>query len=293
LKDADLQSTTEKKLRKQLEEELKCDLTERKGLIREEVNTWLNENQDEEDGEEEAEQEEEEEEQPKKKRAAGGFTKAQAILSPALSAFLGGETKMARPQVVKKIWDYIKANNLQNPKDRRKIVCDDKLLTIFKPPVTMFTMNKQLSVHCKSEGGVSKRKRGSDSEEESEEESEGEDEESEEGSDDGEPKPKKAKKAAPKKAAAKAKATGGKGGGNAFTKPLQLSDALSEFFGGETGLNRPELTKRFWAYFKENGLQDPADKRMILCDDKLKELLGVDRFQAFGLAKYLKPHILS
>jgi hypothetical protein len=56
---------------------------------------------------------------------------------------------------------------------------------------------------------------------------------------------------------------GGKGGGNAFTKPLELSDALTDFFGGEKGLSRPELTKRFWAYFKENGLQDPKDKRCV------------------------------
>jgi hypothetical protein len=50
-------------------------------------------------------------------------------------------------QVVKKLWDYIKANDLQNPKDRRKIIMDDKLKTIFKPPLTMLNMNKQLSKH--------------------------------------------------------------------------------------------------------------------------------------------------
>jgi chromatin remodeling complex protein RSC6 len=32
---------------------------------------------------------------------------------------------------------------------------------------------------------------------------------------------------------------------------------------------------------------------MILCDDKLKELFNTERFQAFGLMKHLKPHILS
>ncbi len=50
-------------------------------------------------------------------------------------------------QVVKKMWEYIKANNLQNPKNKRKIILDDKLKKIFKPPLDMFSMNKQLSKH--------------------------------------------------------------------------------------------------------------------------------------------------
>lgn len=37
--------------------------------------------------------------------------------------------------------------------------------------------------------------------------------------------------------------------------------------------------------------QDPSDKRYIMCDDTLKQLLGVDRFQAFGLQKLLSDHI--
>ena len=38
-------------------------------------------------------------------------------------------------QVVKAMWDYIKANNLQNPSNKRKIILDDKLKTIFSPPL--------------------------------------------------------------------------------------------------------------------------------------------------------------
>lgn len=40
----------------------------------------------------------------------------------------------------------------QNPKDKRKIIVDEKLATIFTPPITMFNMNKQLSKHCFSKG---------------------------------------------------------------------------------------------------------------------------------------------
>ena len=40
----------------------------------------------------------------------------------------------------------------QDPKDKRKILLDDKLKTIFTSPLTMFTMNTQLSKHCKTNG---------------------------------------------------------------------------------------------------------------------------------------------
>lgn len=55
-------------------------------------------------------------------------------------------------QVVKKLWEYIKENNLQNPKNKRKIILDDKLKKIFKPPLDMFNMNKQLSKHVYVDG---------------------------------------------------------------------------------------------------------------------------------------------
>ena len=45
--------------------------------------------------------------------------------------------------VVKKLWDYIKLNDLQNPDNRREILCDDKLRALFNADkVHMFTMNK-------------------------------------------------------------------------------------------------------------------------------------------------------
>jgi len=39
---------------------------------------------------------------------------------------------MSRPQVVKKIWEYVKERNLQNPDDKRQIMCDEKLQAVFK-----------------------------------------------------------------------------------------------------------------------------------------------------------------
>ena len=60
--------------------------------------------------------------------------------SPALAAVIGGEA-VARPQVIKKLWDYIKANNLQDAANKRNINADAKLLAVFgKPQVTMFEL---------------------------------------------------------------------------------------------------------------------------------------------------------
>jgi len=68
------------------------------------------------------------------------------ILAPALAAFVG-EDRMARGDVSKKIWAYIKEHNLQNPDDRRQIIVDEKLGEVFKKrkTLTMFNMNKFLA----------------------------------------------------------------------------------------------------------------------------------------------------
>ena len=60
--------------------------------------------------------------------------------SPALAAVIGPEA-VSRPQVVKKLWDYIKANSLQDATNKRNINADTKLLAVFgKPQVTMFEL---------------------------------------------------------------------------------------------------------------------------------------------------------
>ena len=50
--------------------------------------------------------------------------------SPALAAVIG-EGPFGRGEVMKKLWDYIKVNGLQDPQDKRTIVADDKLRPIF------------------------------------------------------------------------------------------------------------------------------------------------------------------
>ena len=89
----------------------------------------------------------------KKAPKAGGGGKANALQRPLqpseeLAAVVGAPAPLPRSEAVSKVWDYIKAHNLQNPEDRREILADDKLRKVFgKDKVTMFEMNKHLARH--------------------------------------------------------------------------------------------------------------------------------------------------
>jgi len=89
---------------------------------------------------------------PAAKKAAGSKPNAlQQPLQPSKElAVIVGSNPLPRGEVVSKMWDYIKKNNLQNPENKREILADDKLQPIFgKPKVTMFEMNKHLAQHLK------------------------------------------------------------------------------------------------------------------------------------------------
>jgi len=70
--------------------------------------------------------------------------------SPQLAAIVGNRP-MPRTEVTKKVWDYIKKNNLQDPKEKRTIVPDDKLKSVVggKSRISMFEMTKYVSQHLK------------------------------------------------------------------------------------------------------------------------------------------------
>jgi DNA topoisomerase-3 len=71
--------------------------------------------------------------------------------SAALAAVIGNEP-VARPEAVKKMWEYIKAHNLQDPKDKRTIVADDKLRAVFgKDSAGMFELAGILGNHLGGE----------------------------------------------------------------------------------------------------------------------------------------------
>jgi chromatin remodeling complex protein RSC6 len=69
-------------------------------------------------------------------------------LSPELAAVVG-DGPLPRGQVVKKLWEYIKANDLQDPANKRNINADEKLKKLFggKATVNMFEMTKLVSAH--------------------------------------------------------------------------------------------------------------------------------------------------
>ena len=68
--------------------------------------------------------------------------------SAALAAVVGAKP-IPRTEVTKKIWAYIKKNDLQDAKNRRNINADDKLKPVFggKKQVSMFEMTKLVSNH--------------------------------------------------------------------------------------------------------------------------------------------------
>ncbi|KAK1439959.1 hypothetical protein QVD17_05784 [Tagetes erecta] len=76
-----------------------------------------------------------------------------------------------------------------------------------------------------------------------------------------------------------------------FSKPRPVSPEMKEFLGGRTEIPRTEVLKVIWAHIKENNLQDPANKRVIVCDEKLKKIFG-DRDQVgfLEIAGLISPH---
>lgn len=318
LSTSDLTTTTTTTVRRKLEEDFGIDLSDKKVFIREQVDLYLdsqfqNEGETEEDDrgpsaevksevsdeqEEDPEEEEEEESEavakvkrtsskkkPGKKnenvkKKAGGFTKV-CSLSPQLQKFTG-EAELARTEVVKRMWNYIRENNLQEPSNRRNINCDDTLRELFGvDTIDMFQMNKALAKHIwplDSDGVSTITTSGSGSSTAKEKSSTAKKKrrKQEEDEDSDEPKRKEKRK------------------NSGILAPLQLSDALIKFLGtGESELPRSNVVKRIWEYIKQNDLQDPSDKRKIICDEKLKELFHLDTFTGFGVTKLLTPHFIK
>lgn len=75
----------------------------------------------------------------------------------------------------------------------------------------------------------------------------------------------------------------------AFSRPLTPSPELAAVI-GSASLPRTEVVKRVWAYIRNNNLQDPADKRTIVADDKLRAVIG-ERCSMFDLMKKLSAHL--
>ncbi|KAK4777602.1 hypothetical protein SAY87_017789 [Trapa incisa] len=315
LRDSDLDKATAGSVRRQLEEDLGVDLSDRKAFVRDQIDVFLGEAEgadgdakaEDEQGEDaaeedEAENEEEEEDTEgkasKKQRSSktdkgakgrGGFSKLCA-LSPQLQ-MVTGVPHMARTAVVKHIWSYIKEKQLQNPKNKRTILCDDTLRALFRvDSIDMFQMNKALSKHIwaldeegtacqkletEEAGGSLSVEDASDVDKEAEEDGREEHNTRKRGS---------KRKRTNKEEKGVKKAVGG------FAMICSLSEQLQTVM-GVPELARTEVVKKLWSYIREKNLQDPTNKRNIICDESLRAIFEVDSIDMFQMNKALSKHI--
>ena len=75
-----------------------------------------------------------------------------------------------------------------------------------------------------------------------------------------------------------------------FTRALTPSQDLAAVI-GSAPQPRTEVTKLLWDYIKANNLQNPANKRNILCDAKLKAVMGKDEVTMFEMAGLVGKHL--
>lgn len=77
-----------------------------------------------------------------------------------------------------------------------------------------------------------------------------------------------------------------------LAKPLTPSPALAAIVGHHP-LPRTAVVSKLWEHIRTHSLQDPADKRTIIADDKLRPIFGKDRLSMFEMAKVIGPHLTA
>ncbi|XP_061360956.1 uncharacterized protein LOC133304894 [Gastrolobium bilobum] len=185
----------------------------------------------------------------KRRGGPGGLNKLCGV-SPELQVIVG-QPALPRTEIVKQLWAYIRKNNLQDPSNKRKIICNDELRVVFETDCTdMFKMNKLLAKHIiplePTKQPVPKKQKV----------------DVESGTKSAEPAP-----------------------------SVIISDALANFFGitGREML-QSEVLRRIWEYIKVNQLEDPVNPMAIVCDAKLQELFGCESISALGIPEVLGRH---
>jgi len=200
-----------------------------------------------------------------KKSRGGGGLKAQKQVSPALAKFLGQGDTMARTAIVKALWDYIRQHNLQNPQNKREILLDEAMQHVFGcKSFTMFTMNKYISAHVHPFTPVDL-----------------------------------TTNATPKRTPSKKRKTAGHGSTEKKKRkagsqpPYRLSESLQAVVGADI-LPRPQVVSKIWEYIKARDLQNPSDKRQIICDDVLKKVMGgKSTVTMFNMNQFITHHLIE
>nr|GLL45670.1 uncharacterized protein LOC109169858 isoform X2 [Ipomoea trifida] len=189
----------------------------------------------------------------KRRGGAGGLNKVCGV-SPELQAIVG-QPALPRTEVVKcidekclcvsvmlirivkQLWAYIRKHNLQDPGNKRKIICDDALRIVFETDCTdMFKMNKLLAKHILPHDPTKQ--------------------------------PEQAKKL-------KVETNLEPDNTESASPSVMISDALANFFGSEEReMLQSEALRRVLEYIKVNHQEDSPNSTVIQCDAKLQELFG-------------------
>jgi upstream activation factor subunit UAF30 len=247
------------------------DLHPRKAFIKQVLTDAINKRDDDRAEEEDDDQEQENEDEDEVDvttvaPSRGGGLAQRKQISPQLAEFLGKGMQMARTDIVKELWNYIRTHNLQNPDNKREILLDDAMQQVFGcQTFTMFTMNKYIGAHVEPFKPV-----------------------------DLTPTP---KIAGSKRRSSRT--NGGKSGKTPKKRkvgtqpPYRLSEALQAVVGTDI-LPRPQVVSKIWTYIKENNLQNEKDKREILCDSKLKQVMsGKDKISMFQMNVHISNHLIE
>lgn len=179
----------------------------------------------------------------KRRGGGGGGLSQEKEISDKLATFLGKGKMMSRTAIVKQMWEYIREHNLQNPSNKREIMLDKPMSTVFGcQTFTMFTMNKYIGAHIHPFKPVDLT-------------------------------------STPKTSAKKRKLKAG----SASAKKKRKADILP----------RPQVVSKLWEYIKANNLQNPDDKREILCDDKLRRIMKNPKISMFKMNICIGEHLLE
>ncbi|PIN00072.1 hypothetical protein CDL12_27425 [Handroanthus impetiginosus] len=188
----------------------------------------------------------------KKRRGGPGGLNKLCGVSPELQTIVG-QPALPRTEIVKQLWAYIRKNNLQDPNNKRKIICNDELRLVFETDCTdMFKMNKLLAKHILPLEPT--------------------------------------KQTAPdaKKAKVDVDVVESESKSDDPVPIVIISEALASFFGtDEREMSQAEVLRQMWEYIKVNQLEDPVNPTAIICDAKLQELLGCESISALGIPQRL------
>ncbi|KAK3032460.1 hypothetical protein RJ639_037273 [Escallonia herrerae] len=190
----------------------------------------------------------------KRKRGGPGGLNKLCGVSPELQAIVGQPT-MPRTEIVRQLWIYIRKNNLQDPSNKRKIVCNDELRLVFETDCTdMFKMNKLLAKHIIPLEPTKPTRRNSK----------------------------------------KSKVDVESASETTESVPIVvISEALASVFDtDEREMSQAEVLRRVWEYIKVNQLEDPANSILIHCDAKLQELFRCQSISAMDIPETLAHHHL-